>query len=434
MILTKKQSITLDALEDHNNGITEIIYGGSAGSGKSILGCYWILKSCLKYQGTRWLIGRSVLKTLKQTTLQSLFEVCKMQGLIPDVHYRYKEQAGEVHFFNGSIIILADLDYYPSDPNFDRLGGLEITGAFIDEIAQIRKKAWDVLKSRIRYKLNEYKLSPKLFGSLNPSKNWVYTYFYKPFIEGNLEPFKIFYQALPTDNPHLPESYLETLRMLPKQDKDRLYYGRWDATDNNQLINQNNINNLFSNSFVKGGTKYITVDVARQGKDKSIIMVWDGLKIIKVITINKNTITELADKIKELHKKYIIPMSNVIVDEAGVGGGLVDILRCKGFVGGSKVLNNENYLNLRTQCLFYLAKSINNNEIYLEYNLSEDIKQMIIEELEQIIIEPTDDNKLRVISKDEIKSNIGRSPDFVDTLSMRMFYELNKNKGVYHFV
>lgn len=436
MRLTKKQSIALDTLEDSTNSITEVIYGGSAGSGKSIIGCYWLAKSALRYSGTRWLLGRSVLKTLKQTTLQSMFFVLKLQGLTSGVHYNYKEQSGEIHFFNGSVIILADLDYYPSDSEFDRLGGLEITGAFIDEIAQIRKKAWDVVKSRIRYKLKEFGLIPKLLGSLNPSKNWVFTYFYKPMIYDELDYYKSFIQALPTDNPHLDESYLETLRNLPTPERNRLYYGLWEANDERQLITQDNIHNLFTNSYLDSQIGYyITVDVARQGKDKSVIMVWNGLVVIDIITIDKNTIVELADKVRSISNKYKVSMSNVIADESGVGGGLIDILKCKGFLGGSKALLNENYLNLRTQCFYYLSDYINDNKLWIKYNVSEDIKSLIIEELEQIQLVVSDlDDKRRIIGKDEIKSNIGRSTDYSDTLSMRMYFELNKNNGLYNII
>ena len=73
MDLSIKQTITLDYLEDRKTN--EVIYGGGAGGGKSILGVYWVLKMCFKYPGTRWLIGRAKLKTLTETTLLSLFSV-----------------------------------------------------------------------------------------------------------------------------------------------------------------------------------------------------------------------------------------------------------------------------------------------------------------------------------------------------------------------
>lgn len=251
----------------------------------------------LKYKGSRWLIGRSELKILKQTTLQTFFEVCKLQGVKSGVHFVYKEQISEIHFFNGSVIILKDLAYQPSDPDFDTLGSLEICGAFIDEIAQIRKKAWDVILSRIRYKLDEFGIEPKLFGSLNPSKNWVYTYFYKPFKEKTIESTrKRFIRALPTDNPYLPQSYLDILNGLPKAERDRLYLGLWEASDDNQLCVQDAIVGLWDNTWVKEEpTYYITGDIARQGSDLAVIGVWRGLRLIEVQTYQKSDFNLLKD-------------------------------------------------------------------------------------------------------------------------------------------
>lgn len=434
--LTKKQTHTLDLLEDFNNGVVEIIYGGSAGSAKTFLGCYWIAKMALKYGGSRWLIGRSELKILKQTTLQTFFEVCKIQGLVNNIHYVYKEQISEIHFFNGSVVILKDLAYQPSDPDFDTLGSLEICGAFIDEIAQIRKKAWDVILSRIRYKLDEFKIKPKLFGSLNPSKNWVYTYFYKPFKEGTIETTrKRFIRALPTDNPYLPESYLEILNGLPKAERNRLYLGLWEADDDNQLCSQDNIVGLWDNTWVKDeGNYYITGDIARQGSDLAVIGVWRGLRLIGLQTYQKSDFDLLKDTIINFKNKYQIHNSNIILDEDGVGGFLVDALKCKGFINNSSPLDNGNYSNLKTQCYYKLAQLINEKSIYILPDvLNEELKEKLIEELEQIKSAPTEDSKLKLISKSEIKSNIGRSPDISDMMMLRMYFEYNTRSGIYSF-
>jgi phage terminase large subunit len=170
MKLTKKQTIALDLLEDDKT--TEVLYGGSAGGGKSALGCYWLLKSCLKYPGTRWMMGRSELKNLKKTTLNTFFEIAKMQGLKSDIHYRFNQQDSTIKLFNGSEVLMADLFAYPSDPNFDSLGSLEITGAFIDECSQVTEKAKNIVKSRIRYKIAEYNILPKMLMTCNPCKDW----------------------------------------------------------------------------------------------------------------------------------------------------------------------------------------------------------------------------------------------------------------------
>ena len=143
------------------------------GGGKSALGCYWLIKNCLKYKGTRWVMGRASLKTLKETTLNSFYDIAKIQGLKMGEHYFFNAQANIITFFNGSTILLKDLFSYPSDPNFDELGSLEITGAFVDECNQISEKAWNILMSRIRYKLDENGLIPKILGTCNPSKGYI---------------------------------------------------------------------------------------------------------------------------------------------------------------------------------------------------------------------------------------------------------------------
>ena len=43
--LNKKQTIALDYLEDSTT--EEVLFGGAAGPGKSLLGCYWQLKNRL---------------------------------------------------------------------------------------------------------------------------------------------------------------------------------------------------------------------------------------------------------------------------------------------------------------------------------------------------------------------------------------------------
>lgn len=374
------------------------------------------------YPGTRWLMGRAKLKALKETTLNTFFQLTSEFEITNQ--YNYNAQSGVIYWNNGSEIILKDLFLYPSDPNFDSLGSLEITGAFVDECNQVVKKAWQVVKSRMRYKLKEYNLMPKLLGSCNPAKNWVYSDFYKPFIDGDLLEYRKFVQALPTDNPHLPKSYLDSLLQLDKASKMRLYYGNWEYDDNPALLmTLDNINNAFTNSFVKEGNKYISADIARFGKDNSIIILWNGLIAEEIIQYKKKSTAEMAEIIKDLAFKHRIPNTNISIDADGVGGGVVDqIKNAYNFVNNSRALNDENYSNLKSQCYFKLAEKINKNEVYIK---DDKFKEQIVEELS--IVEQKDfdmDGKLAVIGKDKIKEILGRSPDFSDALMMRMVFDL----------
>lgn len=424
MKLTIKQTIALDALESPH--INEVLFGGGAGGAKSVLGCYWLGKMCLKYPGTRWVMGRAILKTLRETTLNSFFWVMGQQGLIAGAHYKYNAQLNIITFQNGSEILLKDLFSYPSDPNFDELGSLEITGAFIDECNQVAEKAWNILKSRIRYKLDEHGLTPKILGTCNPAKNWVYANFYKPTKDAVIADNKIFIQALLSDNPFISKHYRENLLTLDTNSKQRLLFGNWEYDDDPAaLMSIDKINNLFTNSFAESGDMYITADIARFGKDTTTIFVWDGLRVIKTIQLRKKKTTDVSQMIDHLRKMHQVPMSHVVIDEDGVGGGVVDQMDgCYGFVNNSRALNDENFVNLKSQCYFKLAELVGENKIYIQTD-DPTIKSQLTEELEQVKQKDMDkDGKRAVIGKDAVKELIGRSPDLSDTLMMRMVFEI----------
>jgi len=428
--LTKKQGQAYKYLSDKVT--TEVLFGGSAGGGKSYLGSVWLIYLCTSYDGIRCLMGRSKLDNLKKTTLNTFFDVCKEFELIAGVDYTYNAQSNIIKFNNGSEIILKDLFQYPSDKNFDSLGSLEITAAFIDEANQVTEKAKQIVSSRLRYKLDEYNLTPKLLLTCNPAKNWVYSNFYKPQRENRLPEYRKFIQALVDDNKHISKHYKEQLLKLDEISKQRLLYGNWEYDDSeDKLINYNAILSAFELDNTPTGDKYISADIARYGKDKTCIILWNGLRAEQFVVIDKNSVTEAAEAIRKLQQANAVPLQNIIVDDDGVGGGVTDILRCKAFRNNSKALKGENYINLKTQCYYALSDAVNKSQVYISTN-NIAYKNFIIQELEQVRRKNFDkDTKLQLISKDEVKAAIGRSPDFSDALAMRMYYEL-RPQGKYY--
>ncbi len=430
-VQTDKQAKAWGYLTDTQS--TEVLFGGGAGGAKSFLGCCWLIVSCTKYPGTRWLMGRAVLKRLKETTLQTFFEVCHLWGLIEGKDYKYNSIEGIITFSNRSTILLKDLKLYPSDPNFDELGSLEITGAFVDEANQITSKAKNIVMSRIRYKLDENDLVPKMLYTCNPAKNWVYSDFYKPSRDGELSCDKKFVQALASDNPFISKHYIENLKKLDKNSRERLLNGNWEYDDDpSKLMDYDSICDIFTNHVEPSDEKFISCDVARLGEDKTVICYWEGLKCVKIEMYAKTRVDETIDLLEKCREKYGVPMSHVVIDEDGVGGGVVDGLRgSKGFVNNSKAIspnkkNPVNYANLKTQCYFEFARLVNEGKICIG-DVSVDVKEKIIEELEQVKQNNIDkDAKISLVSKETIKQSIGRSPDVTDALMMRMYFEIKK--------
>lgn len=425
---------------DHQT--TELLYGGGAGGGKSYLGCAWVIYMCIKYSGIRVIMGRSVLKALKESTLLTLFQIFREWGIQKDKHYTYNSIESVLKWKNGSEIYLKDLAFYPSDPEFDRLGSTEYTIAFIDEASQVVLKAKNIIMSRLRYKINEFGLTPKLLIATNPSKNFTYYEFYKLAMTGRLPPYRKFISALVGDNPYMPKIYIENLKKLDKMSKQRLLYGNWEYDDDPaKLMEYNKIQDTFTNTFVKEGEKYLTADLAMQGRDNFIVAVWSGMRC-EIIGVDKNSGNLVKDLIKEkasgkeietdlkrIAEAKEIPRSQIAPDSGGMGSYLKSYMEgIKPFDGARKAYNKE-FKNLRSECYFKLAEVVNKGQLYIN---CEDpaMRETITEDLEQIKRDSLDkdDIKKKVVSKELIKEMLGRSPDFGDVLMMRMFFEVGLGK------
>jgi len=458
-----KQLECLDYLSKDSD-YQQILYGGSAGSGKSYLGCDWQLKRRLKYPNTRGLIGRAELKKLRLSTMATFWNLCGQMGLVAGKHYTYNGQDHVIKFFNGSEIILMDMADLPSDADFSRFGSLEISDYFCDEISEISAKAIHILHSRCRYKLTWFcrncsteglsdcevvdvneqgkplswrcskcgdvnsGLLPKGLMTCNPSKGWIYQDFYLASKNNSLRSDRMFIQALPTDNPHIPEAYLHTLQMLPEYDRKRLLEGNWEYDDDtDKLFSTENLSRMFRSEELFG-TTYITADIARFGKDRTIIGVWNGLTLIKIKELRRSSLDETVNVLRQLQNEHKVILKNIISDEDGLGGGVVDFMKCTGFRNGSKP-TEPIYQNLKAQCYFKLASLIEENKLTIHTN---EYRDTIIRELEMIKRHKADsDGKLQVTPKEEIKNREGISPDFADMIMMRMYYELYTNYGKY---
>lgn len=436
----------------------ELGYGGAAGGGKSYLGVAWLISNCIAYPGTAWGLGRRTLIDLENTTMVTFWKCLESFGIPREsLHIDGKfnvitfpkvlcgEDENGKPIFRRSKIYKKDLAYKPTDPEFKRLGGLELTGAFVDESNECHPSALEIFRSRCGRCLNKhYGLLGKVLQTFNPSKGFVYLNFYQAAKKGILPPWRKFVKALATDNKANPDQveYIEGLKTLGKTQRERLLYGNFEYDDDPAvLFDIETIGDLWTNTAKKSTEKYLIVDAARLGGDKIVCGYFEGLNLVKLYWWQKARTNESADKIKKIAADRQVGHSHILIDEDGVGGGIVDqVPSSKGFLNnGSPVQSRKqqklanklekttktvNYGNLKTQCWFKLQEV----SLKKEFQISEKdeyINGMILEDLQYIKEKiGKQDSKIYIISKEEIKELLGRSTDFGDVLMMRMFFEL----------
>lgn len=450
---TEKQYQAWQALQ--NSDIAEIHFGGAAGGGKTWLGAESRIVRALAYPGYKSCIGRNELTRLKATSLLTFIKVCNFHK-IPTTDYKINNQYNFIEFTNGSRIDLLDLSFKPSDPMYERLGSLEYTdGGWIDEAGEVPFMAIDILQSRGgRHMNDEFGLKPDTLYTYNPNKGWVYRV-YKAWKDGSLAKDTVFIQSLFSDNPYTSESYGKQLdRIKDKSMKARLKDGSFEYdADPATLVDYDAILDMFTNT-VPEKEKAISVDVARHGVDKTVIYLWKGLKLYGVRIYQKQDTAITSQKLKVEMQNESVPYSRTVADEDGIGGAVIDNCKgIKGFIANSPALANsithiqENYQNLKAQCGYKLAESINKHEIAISIEPNEfksevpgltyEVwKEQLIEEIEQIKSKDMDqDRKLKIVSKEDVKEALGRSPDFSDTLLMRMMleYKIASQTAIVHY-
>ena len=365
-----------------------------------------------------------------------------MLGLVLNRDFTYNAITGLIKFSNGSEEYLRDLFFYPSDPEYVSLGSTEYTDGFIDEMAEITEQAYQIIRSRMRFKLDEFGLIPKIGMGSNPCKTFLYKEFYKKWHDNELEYYKAYIPALVYDNPFISDHYIENLKKLDPINKARLLEGNWEYEDDpTRLFEYDAIVDLFTNDAERGN-RYCTVDVAGRGRDRTILMNWEGLFITKIINMDNISSQELDAHLI----KYKIPRSKCAIDEDGVGFGLVkDMPGVKGFVNNAspfkkhketeedKVLRN--YANLKAQCWFELANYVNSGLIGIYRGIDVKDKKLLLEDLEQIKQkDPGKDQPLRILTKEEIKEFLGRSTDIGDAMMMRMYFIVSQEGLTFEFI
>lgn len=426
--------------------VEEILYGGAKGGGKSFLGASLIFGNALIYPETHYYIARRELIDLRRYTIPTIHEVFRDGFQIP--FDRYCTYNGQDHVFNlknKSKVFLIACEDRPSDPLFERFGSMQMTQGWNEEGGEIPEAAKANLWLSIgRWNNQKYGLKKKQLTTANPKKGWMKRDFVDPFKQGLLPPTRRYIQAFATDNPYLSADYVKSL----SEEKDtvrreRLWEGNWDYNeDRDSLVSYDALTDCFTNTIVKSNQNYLIVDVARLGRDFTVFSFWHGLECYRIEKYGRQTTDVTEQKIKDFAAIEHIPYSNILIDEDGIGGGVVDhLVGVKGYTGNSTpfltasqirerqsralhdLVPKTVYANLKAQCGWKVAELINEHGLALKVP---DYRDAIMEELTAQLRDrsPELESKKFLRAKDSVKEEIGHSPDIGDTIIMRAYFEL----------
>lgn len=245
-----------------------------------------------------------------------------------------------------------------------------------------------------------------------------------------------FFHYQTKDNPHIDEEEIEKARQEVDSESFRQEYLAEYVDSGTTLFDYAALVDMKSNTVVKDGNKYLVVDVAGLGKDKTKFAVWEGMELTRIETYQGINTETIILKIKEIAAKELIPYSHIAVDAIGEGSGVASSSLLSGIIGfkGShspfhtdKSLTSEarfttDFRNLRAQCMFALVDAVRQRKIAVKCPEIENI----IEELFTYQDVSKGDGKRQVTPKADIKDMIGRSPDDSDLLQMRMYFEIRK--------
>jgi hypothetical protein len=360
---------------------------------------------------------------LKRTTLATFIRVLDDLKL----PYTINRQDMVMTFPNGSEILFLELDH-TKDPDFNKIKGLELTTAAIDEINEILQEAFSILITRVG-RWNPHNEPSHIMGTCNPSTGWVKQMWYEPWSAGTIEPPYYFLQSLATDNPFLPPKYIKNLEYLPAPEYQRYVLGNWDfVEDPFQLITYQMIKNnfLYGPIGLPVGEKKLGVDVARSGDDDTTAMLTDDEKLLKARQMHGNDTVQTAVMVKNIVDEEAIVHSNVKIDTIGVGAGTFDALKhfnppynVVGFNSGETPSDRRDdsyeFYNKRAEAYWQLRQRFIDGKM----GISPDELQLI-EELTNVRYEIRG-KKVIIEDKDKIKKRIMRSPDRADGLMMSVY-------------
>jgi hypothetical protein len=355
---------------------------------------------------------RKQLTDFKNSTLVTLLKLLPEKLIAKNGHNRSEHT---IKLVNGSVIIYKGLG---NAEEVEAIRSLEVSSIMIDEATEVPKEGFLMCQQRIqRWKLptGEYPPAYVLLAS-NPDDGWVK----EMFIDNPGEDFT-FIQALPTDNPHLHEDYIPSLRRnYPEEWVQRFLEGDWNAMSGDDKVIPYEFIRAAVNRKVEIIEKpIVSCDPAAFGDDETVIYYGKGNILLKQDCHHKQDPMVTVGRILRMMKDN--RAERCIIEQDGLGVGIVSAAKQAGlktvpFKSGENAHNKEKYFKMKSEAWFYVR------DCFMDGTVSIPNDPKLINQLASIRYTVRGSGgQLWVEPKDKYKQRVGKSPDRADALMLMLW-------------
>lgn len=422
----------------------EVLYGGSAGAGKSDL-----LLGVARKKHRRSLLVRRTYNQLEETLILRSREIYGSQDWYNASKYVWT-------FPDGCRIRFGHMENEKSAYNYQ---GAQYDFIGFDELTQFTKFQYEYVISRLRTVMDGVRT--QVLSCTNPGGEgndwvmerwapWLDDTYYLPAKSGEVRYFKrlsdgkeveteaddpdgmsrTFISARLDDNPYLGEDYRRTLNLMPEPYRSQLLYGDWQAgqmDDAYQVIPRDWVKQAFQRWRERPRPQMelssLGVDVSRGGSDKTVFAERYGnwfaplRKFPGSIVRDGQSVLALLADIKGVNE------SPIMIDVIGIGASAYDLAKERyravpiNWAEGSERTDRSGkfpFVNKRAEQWWRLREALDpdNGE---DICLPEDPELLGDLCAARYVIQS---NGIKIESKEDVKHRIGRSPDCGDAVVM----------------
>jgi hypothetical protein len=211
------------------NPYTFIDSGGAIRGAKSFTNSLALLTLCKMYPLSKWSIHRKDMTILEATTVETISKIVQGQK-----NWHWSKRPGNYHLTykpNNARLLFVGANE-SRDKDFTDTLGLEINGAFFDQLEDVSKEYYDAVCQRLGSWHIPKEPRPVCLSTFNPHPGWIKKEKYLKYKEGGLRSNELYVPLSPMLEPSNTQSQWDIWKNMPPDVYLRMIEGDWNSFEN----------------------------------------------------------------------------------------------------------------------------------------------------------------------------------------------------------